>query len=101
MVGGIGIPLLQPHGGSIQGCGRALPLRHGQALHGGIRGRGRIAKGAFADLVVWDEAAFKAKATFTDPHQFTDGVRCVMTNGVISYRDGKFTGNRGGRFLER
>ena len=67
----------------------------------GIKGRGRIEKGAFADIVVWDEAAFKAKATFTDPHQFTDGVRCVMTNGVISYRDGKFTGNRGGRFLER
>ena len=67
----------------------------------GIKGRGRIERGAFADLVVWDEAAFKAKATFTDPHQFTDGVRCVMTNGVISYRDGKFTGNRGGRFLER
>ena len=67
----------------------------------GIRGRGRIEKGAFADLVVWDEAEFKAKATFTEPHQFTGGVRCVMTNGVVSYRDGKFTGNRGGRFLER
>ena len=67
----------------------------------GIRGRGRIEKGAFADLVIWNEAEFKAKATFTDPHQFTGGVRAVMTNGVISYRDGKFTGNRGGRFLER
>ena len=67
----------------------------------GIKNRGRIEKGAFADLVVWDEAAFKAKATFTDPHQFTGGVKLVMTNGVISYRDGKFTGNRGGRFLER
>ena len=67
----------------------------------GIKGRGRIERGAFADLVIWDEAAFKAKATFTDPHQFTDGVRCVMVNGTIPYRDGKFTGNRGGRFLER
>ena len=67
----------------------------------GIRGRGRIEKGAYADLVVWNEAEFKAKATFTDPHQFTGGVKAVMTNGVISYCDGKFTGNRGGRFLER
>ena len=67
----------------------------------GIRGRGRIAKGAFADLVVWDEAAFRAKATFTDPHRFTGGVRCVMVNGAVSYRDGSFTGNRAGRFLER
>ena len=67
----------------------------------GIRGRGRIEKGAYADLVVWNEAEFKAKATFTDPHQFTGGVKAVMTNGVVSYCDGKFTGNRGGRFLER
>ena len=67
----------------------------------GLKGRGRIEKGAFADLVVWSEAEFKAKATFTDPHRFTDGVRCVMVNGTVSYRDGKFTGNRAGRFLER
>ena len=67
----------------------------------GIRGRGRIEKGAYADLVIWNEAEFKAKATFTDPHQFTGGVKAVMTNGVISYCDGKFTGNRGGRVLER
>ena len=67
----------------------------------GIRGRGRIEKGAYADLVIWNEAEVKAKATFTDPHQFTGGVKAVMTNGVISYCDGKFTGNRGGRFLER
>ena len=67
----------------------------------GIRGRGRIEKGAYADLVIWNEAEFKAKATFTDPHQFTGGVKAVMTNGVISYCDGRFTGNRGGRFLEK
>ena len=67
----------------------------------GIRGRGRIEKGAFADLVIWNEAEFKAKATFTDPHQFTGGVKCVMVNGAIPYRDGTFTGNRAGRFLER
>ena len=67
----------------------------------GIRGRGRIEKGAFADLVVWNEAEFKAKATFTDPHRFTAGVKCVMVNGTVPYRDGVFTGDRGGRFLER
>ena len=67
----------------------------------GIRGRGRIEAGAYADIVVWNEDEFKAKATFTDPHQFTGGVKCVMTNGVVSYRDGTFTGDSGGRFLER
>ena len=67
----------------------------------GIKGRGRIEKGAYADLVVWKEESFTARATFSAPHQFTEGVTCVMVNGVIPYQDGQLTGKRGGRFLER
>ena len=67
----------------------------------GIRGRGVLEKGAFADLVVWDEAGFAAKATYHAPHRFTGGVKLVMVNGVVPYADGAFTGRRGGRFLER
>ncbi len=66
-----------------------------------IRGRGVLEKGAFADLVVWNEAEFVAKATYLKPHQFTGGVKLVMVNGVVPYADGAFTGRRGGRFLER
>ena len=66
-----------------------------------IRNRGCLAKGAYADIAVWKEDEFRTQATFTDPHKFAGGVRCVMTNGVIAYRDGTFTGKRGGRFLER
>ena len=64
-----------------------------------IRGRGTLEKGAFADLVVWKEDAFRATATFSDPHRFSDGVRLVMVNGTVPFRDGKLTGSRGGRFL--
>ena len=67
----------------------------------GLRGRGVIAKGAFADLVVWKEDEFRIRSTYVEPHQFTSGVVCAMVNGTIPYRDGKFTGERGGRFLER
>ena len=66
-----------------------------------IPNRGRLAAGAFADVVVWKEDEFRANATYDDPHQFTSGVKCVMVNGVVPYADGKFTGNRSGRFLER
>ena len=66
-----------------------------------IRGRGVLEKGAFADLVVWREAEFVAKATYLSPHRFTGGVKLVMVNGVVPYADGSFTGRRGGRFLER
>ena len=67
----------------------------------GLAGRGVIAPGMFADLVVWDESAFRMRSTYTDPHQFTGGVKLVMVNGTVPYRNGKFTGDRGGRFLER
>ena len=67
----------------------------------GLRDRGELRVGAFADLVVWNEADFRAKATYTEPHQFTEGVKFVMVNGTVPYRGGRFTGDRGGRFLER
>ena len=65
----------------------------------GIKNRGRIAAGAYADLVVWDEKEFKAKSTFDDPHRFSTGVKLTMVNGTVPYRDGTFTGDRGGRLL--
>ena len=64
-----------------------------------ICGRGTLEKGAFADIVVWNESEFRATATFSDPHRFSDGVRLVMVNGTVPYKDGKLTGSRGGRFL--
>ncbi len=67
----------------------------------GIRGRGRLERGAFADLVVWKESEFKSRSTFAVPHQFCGGVKLTMVNGTVPYREGKFTGQRGGRLLER
>lgn len=67
----------------------------------GLKGRGVIEKGAFADIVVWREDSFVAKSTYVVPHRFTGGVELVMVNGSIPYRDGRFTGDRAGRFLEK
>ena len=67
----------------------------------GLRGRGVLEKGAFADIVVWKEDEFKSSATYVEPHKFATGVKCVMVNGVVPYSDGRFTGNRSGRFLDR
>ncbi len=67
----------------------------------GIRGRGVIEKGAYADLIAWDESSFASSATYLDPHRFSTGVKLAMVNGVAAWRDGKLTHERGGRFLER
>ena len=67
----------------------------------GIDGRGVLERGAFADVAVWEEAKFAARATYAEPHRFSSGVRLTMVNGVVPYADGNFTGCRAGRFLER
>ena len=64
-----------------------------------IRGRGIIEKGAFADIAIWREDEFASTATYLNPHQFASGVKCVIVNGSIPYRDGSFTGDRAGRLL--
>ena len=67
----------------------------------GIRDRGVIRTGAYADITVWNEDSFRETATYTSPHSFCEGVEAVLVNGVVSFRAGEFTGNRSGRFLER
>ena len=67
----------------------------------GLEGRGVLRKGAFADIVVWNENDFKSNASYLSPHCFSSGVKLTMVNGIISYHRGEFTGERGGRFLER
>ena len=67
----------------------------------GLKGRGILEKGAFADIAVWKPEEFQIRSTYTEPHRFTGGMKAVMVNGTVSYRDGTFTGKRAGRFLER
>lgn len=63
----------------------------------GIRERGRIAVGAFADLVAFDPEAVEDRATFENPHQYPVGIPVVVVNGVVTLRGGEHTGELGGR----
>ena len=67
----------------------------------GIRDRGVIRAGAYADVAVWREDSFCETSTYTSPHSFASGVENVLVNGVEAYRSGTFTQNRAGTFLER
>ena len=71
----------------------------------GIKNRGTIAKGAFADIAIWNENEFDDTSTYTKPHSFAKGMKRVFVNGVLSYSgDGFASGTkngRNGRFLER
>ena len=65
----------------------------------GLAGRGRIAAGTAADLVVFDPVTVQDRATFAAPHAFAEGVELVVVNGRIAW-DGA-PGERAGRALRR
>jgi N-acyl-D-amino-acid deacylase len=65
----------------------------------GIRRRGRLETGYFADVVVFDPATVIDKATFQEPHQYAEGVAHVFVNGVQVVRDGRHTGAKPGRVV--
>ena len=65
----------------------------------GIKGRGVLKPGYYADIVVFDPAKIQDHATFEKPQQLSTGVRDVFVNGVQVLKDGKHTGATPGRFV--
>ena len=65
----------------------------------GIRDRGEIKEGAYADVVIFDPNSVIDRATFSDPHQYPEGIKYVITNGTIVIRDGEHTGALPGKVL--
>jgi N-acyl-D-amino-acid deacylase len=61
--------------------------------------RGSIRPGAFADLVVFDPATIRDRATFENPRQYAEGVRYVVVNGHLVVDGGRMTEARPGRAL--
>src|SRR5438309_807077 len=64
-----------------------------------LRGRGRIARGSFADVVAFDPRVIREHATYADPHHYATGMIHVFVNGEQVLRDGEHTGARPGRLL--
>lgn len=64
-----------------------------------LRGRGTIADGNFADIVILDPEKIMDNSTYEDPTAAPCGVEYVFVNGVMEVCRGKITGRRGGRVL--
>jgi N-acyl-D-amino-acid deacylase len=67
----------------------------------GLEDRGRIAEGAWADLVLFDPATVVDRSTFAEPHQYPEGIPWVIINGVPAVADGVFMDLRPGTMLRR
>ena len=62
----------------------------------GIRDRGELREGMYADILVFDPNTIIDKATYEQPHQLSVGVRYVLVNGGPVVDDGKVTGAKPG-----
>ena len=69
------------------------------AFNAGIRGRGRLAEGYYADVVIFDPGAISDRATFEEPHQYSTGMDHVFVNGEQVLANGKHTGALPGRVV--
>jgi len=65
----------------------------------GLRARGLIREGYFADLALFDPAAVSDQATFEDPHRYPSGIPYVIINGNVVVDAGRFNSRPAGRIL--
>jgi N-acyl-D-amino-acid deacylase len=67
----------------------------------GLRDRGQVKEGAFADLVLFDPATVIDKGTYDDPNQYPVGIRQVFVNGGRAVLDDVVQERRHGQVLRR
>ena len=65
----------------------------------GLKDRGVIRPGAWADVLVFDPAKVRDAATYLEPHQLSEGMEYVLVNGVIEKDGNTWTGKLGGRVV--
>jgi N-acyl-D-aspartate/D-glutamate deacylase len=62
----------------------------------GLRDRGQLREGFFADVVIFDPETVTDHSTWYDPHQLSTGIRDVFVNGTGVVRDNVHTGEKPG-----
>ncbi len=66
-----------------------------------LSGKGVIAEGCDADLVLFDPETITDRATYDDGLRQCDGIEWVMVGGEIVYQEHRLTGKTPGKFLPR
>lgn len=69
------------------------------AFNSGIRERGQLSAGYYADVLVFDPATVADTATFSEPHQYATGMLHVFVNGEQVLAHGKHTGALPGKVV--
>jgi N-acyl-D-amino-acid deacylase len=65
----------------------------------GLKDRGVIRPGAWADILIFDPEKVRDVATYLNPHQLAEGMEYVLVNGVLE-KDGRdYTGKLAGKVV--
>lgn len=67
----------------------------------GLKGRGVLAVGNFADMVIFDEHHINDRATYQQPTQVSTGIDAVYVNGVLACEGGQTINAHAGRVLRK
>ncbi|MDH5804999.1 MAG: amidohydrolase family protein, partial [Gemmatimonadota bacterium] len=66
-----------------------------------LQNRGLLREGFYADIAVFDMEKIRDRATFENPHQYSEGTVHVLVNGQFAFREGQPTGVLPGRPIRR
>ena len=72
---------------SLEGAIRSSTSLPAQIM--GLRDRGQVREGFWADLVLFDLDEIRDMATFFEPHQHAQGIEHVLVNGDFVVEDGR------------
>lgn len=67
----------------------------------GVKKRGELKEGYYADITIFDPKTVKDKGTFVDPVQYPEGIEYVIVNGVLTVSGGKHTDSRFGKVIRK
>ncbi|QQG45294.1 MAG: D-aminoacylase [Candidatus Sungiibacteriota bacterium] len=76
-------------------------ITYGPAKKMGIKQRGLIKSGNFADIVVFDPKLLKDRASYRNPYRYPAGIEWVIINGEVAVEEGRFMDARAGRVLRK
>lgn len=65
----------------------------------GINNRGVIKNNFIADLAIFNPERIMDSATFSEPHQYSEGIEYVLVNGKIAFQKGEILPVRAGRVI--
>lgn len=67
----------------------------------GLTGRGTLAGGQHADIVLFDAVTVRDAATYEQPTRPAEGVAAVLVNGELAWQRGRHAGARSGQVIRR